>query len=342
MPLPPFFGVPLIALLMIELRSIHRPKRISHPAMIRMLASLTVLLLLYMPPCSNTRLLLNLHAQEVAVQNIRALVPLVLDVTSTFYARWRESFLLTVGWFSLQDHALSDVAMPASPDWVRMDYLVRSWITSAITDELTEVVVKRGTIACPAWLSIESQFHGNRETRALYLDVACRNFTQGDLDIIEYCWKLKSMADALRDLGEPMNVVLMVASRRSGFTSLSFVFAGLQRSSPQGAHHGGLNSGHCPPRCWSGCYNCYSWQRVAAPAFGWVIAALGGARPPVAPTTAPPPTPEQPSNPRGCCPRWCTATCCPTCYSSAAAPPTPQQPSNPRGGKRARRRRSQH
>ena len=33
--------------------------------------------------------LLNLHAQAVAVQNIRSLVPLVLDINSTFYGRWK-------------------------------------------------------------------------------------------------------------------------------------------------------------------------------------------------------------------------------------------------------------
>jgi len=32
-------------------------------------------------------ILLNLHAQAVSVQNIRTLVPLLLDVNSTFYAR---------------------------------------------------------------------------------------------------------------------------------------------------------------------------------------------------------------------------------------------------------------
>jgi hypothetical protein len=35
------------------------------------------------------------------VQNIRLLVLLVLDVASTFYGRWGESFLLAVGRYSL-------------------------------------------------------------------------------------------------------------------------------------------------------------------------------------------------------------------------------------------------
>jgi len=60
-------------------------------------------------------ILLNLHAQAVSVQNIRTLVPLLLDVNSTFYARWKESFLDVLGKYSLERHVLSDAVAPASP-----------------------------------------------------------------------------------------------------------------------------------------------------------------------------------------------------------------------------------
>jgi hypothetical protein len=64
---------------------------------------------LFMLLFSTTRQpLLNLHAQAVAVTNIRTLVPLLLDTNSTFYARWCESFLLTLTKFSLECHVLSD------------------------------------------------------------------------------------------------------------------------------------------------------------------------------------------------------------------------------------------
>ena len=131
--------------------------------------------------------LLDLHAQAVAVQNIRLLIPLVLHVASAFYGRWRQSFLLVVGRYSLESHVLSDAAAPNSPDWARMDCVVQTWITGTITDALAEAVIEFGTTARASWLAIESQFHGNRETRALHLDTAFRNFKQGDLDITAYC-----------------------------------------------------------------------------------------------------------------------------------------------------------
>lgn len=52
--------------------------------------------------------ILNLHAQIVAVQNISSLIPIVLDVASTNYARWCEQFLLTVDKFSLDNHVIRD------------------------------------------------------------------------------------------------------------------------------------------------------------------------------------------------------------------------------------------
>jgi hypothetical protein len=57
---------------------------------------------------------------------------------------------------------------------------------------------------CQAWLALEEQFLGNRDARALHLDAQFHLFSQGDLSVDEYCHQMKSMADSLRDLGEPV------------------------------------------------------------------------------------------------------------------------------------------
>jgi hypothetical protein len=100
--------------------------------------------------------LLNLHAQAFAVQNTHALVPLLLNLNSTFYARWRESFFLTVCKFSLQQHVLSDVAAPCPPDWVRMDCVVRTWLLGTIFDDLIDAVSEHSTTTHATWLATES------------------------------------------------------------------------------------------------------------------------------------------------------------------------------------------
>jgi hypothetical protein len=145
--------------------------------------------------------LLNLHAQAVAVNNIRSLVHIVLDVDSNNFNRWRDQFLLVLDKFSLQAHVLLAAPVP-SPDWDRMDYVVKSWILDSLTDDLAEIVSSQGATARDAWLAIESQFLGNRETRAIQLETKFRNFVQGDLSITEYCRRLKKMADDLTALGE--------------------------------------------------------------------------------------------------------------------------------------------
>lgn len=85
-----------------------------------------------------------------------------------------------------------------------MECVVLSWIFGTISASLVQLVMSPGTTARRAWLSLEDQFLGNKETRALYLDAEFRNFTQGDLNVSDYCRRLKAMADALGDLGEPV------------------------------------------------------------------------------------------------------------------------------------------
>jgi len=57
----------------------------------------------------------HLHSQACAVQNIKYLVPIVLELKSTQYSKWHGYLLLALGRFSLKDHVLSDACRPADP-----------------------------------------------------------------------------------------------------------------------------------------------------------------------------------------------------------------------------------
>lgn len=83
-----------------------------------------------------------------------------------------------MGKFSLEGHVLTDDLAPDHPDWAHHLHF---------SNDLVETVMERGAIARATWLTIETQFLGNQETRALYLDAQFRNFVQGDLSITEYC-----------------------------------------------------------------------------------------------------------------------------------------------------------
>jgi hypothetical protein len=152
----------------------------------------------------------GLHLQAAVVLNVRSLVNIVLDSTSTTYASWRDLMMMVLERYALLDHVNSNVASSTDLGWRRMDSIVLNWISNSITPELHQVVRERGATARHLWLAIENQFLRNREQHTLHLDAAFRNFVQGDLTVSEYCHKFKNMADALADLGSPVDDRILV------------------------------------------------------------------------------------------------------------------------------------
>jgi hypothetical protein len=147
----------------------------------------------------------GLHLQAAAVLNVRSLMNIILDSTSTAYVSWRDLMMMVLERYALLDHVNLDIASSTNPGWRRMDNVVLNWISNSITPELHQVIRERGATARHLWLAIENQFLGNREQRTLHLDAAFHNFVQGDLTVSEYCRKFKNMADALADLGSPVD-----------------------------------------------------------------------------------------------------------------------------------------
>lgn len=183
-------------------------------------------------------LVANLHAQAVAVSNIRALVPVVLEVGSISYPKWRGLHLITLGKYALTDHVLSDNTFPDVAPWHRMDCVVVSWIFGTISANLLELVMTpsdtdRQATSREIWLALEDMFVGNKEARALILDTEFRTFVQGDLNISDYCRKLKTMADQLGSLGEPvLDRTLVLATLRGLNERFTHMAALLKRQRP--------------------------------------------------------------------------------------------------------------
>jgi uncharacterized membrane protein YgcG len=163
-------------------------------------------------------LVAQLHLKAGSIQNIRLMVPVVLEPESPSYARWRDLLLLTLCRYALDDHVLcdpTDVAPTAA--WVRLDSIVLSWIVGTIYVDLHSLL-RNIPHARAAWLAIEGQFLGNAEARALRLDAAFRTFVQGDLSVSEYCRKMKAMADSLGDLGYPVEDRMLVLNVLRGLS----------------------------------------------------------------------------------------------------------------------------
>nr|XP_051197288.1 uncharacterized protein LOC127310677 [Lolium perenne] len=144
------------------------------------------------------------------VASIKSHVPVTLDLQESNYAKWRELFLVALGRYGLTAHVLGTTgATPSdtSPtsDWARDDYTVLSWIYGSISSELLGIIMAPGSTARQIWDALASLFHDNKKSRALAIDAEFRNTPQGDMSVHDYCSKLKSFADALADVGQPVS-----------------------------------------------------------------------------------------------------------------------------------------
>ena len=64
----------------------------------------------------------QLHLQAAGVQNIKALVYVLLDPTSSSYGRWRDQVLLVLRRYALDDHVVLDTPVEARDVvWLRLD-----------------------------------------------------------------------------------------------------------------------------------------------------------------------------------------------------------------------------
>jgi hypothetical protein len=148
------------------------------------------------------------------------LVTIVLDSNSTFYTRWRDQLLLVLRRYALDCHVLTDTpARARDPAWRRRDCIVMSWISGTISLDLQDIVRTPDPTARVMWLSRETHFLKNAQTRALQLDAELCTLEQGDLSVSDYCQKMKSTADGHRDLGFTVPEHILVLNVLRGLPS---------------------------------------------------------------------------------------------------------------------------
>ncbi|XP_073354067.1 uncharacterized protein [Aegilops tauschii subsp. strangulata] len=138
--------------------------------------------------------------------DIRHHVPVTLDLHAGNYAQWRGFFLTIVGMFGVRDHLVAPAApRRRDPEWVMVDHCVVHWLYSTVSPELLDAVMQPDDTADVLWAAIEGIFRDNNLSRAVYLDAEYHAVVQGDLTVMQYCTRLKSFADQLRDLGQPVS-----------------------------------------------------------------------------------------------------------------------------------------
>ncbi|XP_062232770.1 uncharacterized protein LOC133930077 [Phragmites australis] len=123
---------------------------------------------------------------------IRSHVPITLDLSESNYNQWRTFFNTVFRKFALGSHINTPSAQaPIDVEWVMIDFAIVNWLYTTVSKEILELVMKPGSIAYDVWHTIEGLFRDNRLTRAVYIEAEFCSLYQGDLTIMQYCFKLK-------------------------------------------------------------------------------------------------------------------------------------------------------
>ncbi|GJZ86934.1 ribonuclease H-like domain-containing protein [Tanacetum coccineum] len=126
-------------------------------------------------------------------------VPIKLDLEKHNYNSWSSFSLIHLGSLGLKSHVEQDTAS-TNPDWCQLDDLIKMWILGSLCDSLQEQVVTTPGNAKALWDHLKDLFHDNKDARAITLDNELRSIKIGKMTVNEYCTKIQSMENRLKNL----------------------------------------------------------------------------------------------------------------------------------------------
>ncbi|XP_066396521.1 uncharacterized protein [Miscanthus floridulus] len=135
--------------------------------------------------------------------NIKTHVPVELDIAESNYTEWCCFFDAFVGKFGLSNH-LATPLTPADrrdPNWIMRDQCILSWLYNSISKDVLAI------------------FRGNELHRAVYLEGEFHSLVQGDMDVTTFTGRLKKLANAQRDVGQPVCETSQVLNMLRGLNS---------------------------------------------------------------------------------------------------------------------------
>ncbi|KAL6647997.1 hypothetical protein ACP70R_012221 [Stipagrostis hirtigluma subsp. patula] len=158
-----------------------------------------------------------------ASASVKAHVPVALDMENSNYTKWSAFFKSMCGKFGLMEHINGSPARPDDPAWEQADCCVRSWLFGSVGDNVLDLAMKPDQTANDLWVAIKDLFQANKEPAAIFLNHQFNSTVQGDMSISDYCLRMKTLADALRDVGhtvsEPQLVLNLLAGLNKKFSN---------------------------------------------------------------------------------------------------------------------------
>lgn len=153
--------------------------------------------------------------------NIRSHVLVTLELANPNYDEPRCFFDAFLEKFGLTSHVSSPPTSEQrhDSDWRLRDQCIVSWLYISIAKDVCDIVRAPKATAYRVWAAIREQFRDNELHRAVYLEAEFRNLVQDDMDITQYTGRLKQLADALRDVGQPVRETSQVLNMLCGLSS---------------------------------------------------------------------------------------------------------------------------
>lgn len=110
--------------------------------------------------------------KSLGVSQIRAYIPIVLDLNKMNYDVWRELFETHCVTFGVLGHLDGSTVATQTTEvkWKEHDGCVKMWIYGTITCALLETILKPRSTGHDLWISLENLFHDNKKSRTIQLD----------------------------------------------------------------------------------------------------------------------------------------------------------------------------
>ncbi|GJV82653.1 hypothetical protein Tco_1522551 [Tanacetum coccineum] len=143
--------------------------------------------------------LLPSSTEKIIPFSIPNKVPIKLDLEKHNYNSWSSFSLMLLGSLGLKSHVEEDNAS-TNPEWCQLDDLIKMWILGSFCDSLQEQVVTTPGNAKALWDHLKDLFHDSKDARAINLDNELRAIKIGKMTVNEYCTKIQSMANRLKNL----------------------------------------------------------------------------------------------------------------------------------------------
>ncbi|KAK1647234.1 hypothetical protein QYE76_065039 [Lolium multiflorum] len=139
------------------------------------------------------------------IADVTPFIPITLDLAQHNYYHWRHLFEVHLGRCNLRHHVAADAApRPDDARWITDDLAIIQWIYTRVSTEIFNLVFREAATAAALWASLRQLFQDNADARINNLHSAIRNTPQGDSSLSVYCQRIQTMADELRELGDPM------------------------------------------------------------------------------------------------------------------------------------------